>query len=162
MSRAIEIRPAKKQDVAAVAPLAAELVRQHHRWDERRFFLLEDVEEGYRRWLGKELISKRVVLLVATRGDEIVGYLYGRLEPRDWSTLRDACGAVHDVFVAPAARRLGVATRLMQTASAWFKQHKAERVVLMSASQNVEGQALFRALGYRSTMVEMTLELETR
>ena len=33
-------------------------------------------------------------------------------------------------------------------------------VVLYSAASNVEGQALFKRLGYRPTMVEMTLDLK--
>jgi ribosomal protein S18 acetylase RimI-like enzyme len=36
----------------------------------------------------------------------------------------------------------------------------APRVLLLSATQNTEGQALFAKLGFRHTMVEMTREAE--
>ena len=47
----------------------------------------------------------------------------------------------------------------MDGAKERFKQLGAKQVVLYSAASNTEGQALFRKLGYRPTMVEMTLDL---
>src|SRR5262245_59910614 len=106
------VRPARRDELGAVARLAGELVRMHHAWDSRRFFLPDRVEEGYAWWLGHELENDDVVVLVAVRGDAIVGYTYARLEERDWNQLIDAHGALHDIFVEPAERRRGVARRL--------------------------------------------------
>lgn len=43
----VEIRPARRADLPALARLGAALVRQHHAMDPRRFFLEEPLEEGY-------------------------------------------------------------------------------------------------------------------
>ncbi len=95
----VVVRRAEERDLVQVAPLAGELVRLHHRTDPSRFLLIDRVEEGYARWLSREIARAEAVVLVAARGAEILGYAYGALEGRDWKLLLDTHGAVHDVFV---------------------------------------------------------------
>ena len=106
-----------------------------------------------------QLSDADVVLLVAIREATIVGYVYGGMEPRNWNSLLDRCGAVHDIHVDESVRKQGVASKLMEAACEKLKALGAPRVVLMSAQANVEGQRLFEKLGFRRTMVEMTREL---
>lgn len=150
------VRPMQTDDLPVVGDLAAALVEQHHSFDQRRFFLVPDVAVGYRRYFAGELGKDRVVLLSATLDGAVVGYLYGSVEGRDWARLLDKHGAIHDIFVADTARRRGVARLLMTTAIGTFEQLGVPQVVLSSATPNVDAQALFRALGFRATMVEMT------
>lgn len=152
------IRPAEPKDLDALAKMGAELARQHHAFDPSRFMLPAGAEEGYRWWLGKELRAKDAVVLVADDGAAAVGYAYGRLEERDWNALRDACGGFHDLWVEPSARGRGVGGQLAEALFRRLVALGAPRVVLMSASPNVSAQALFRKLGFRPTMVEMTRE----
>lgn len=146
-------------DVAPAAVLAAQLVRQHHAFDARRFFVTPDVEDGYRWFFGTQLEEKNVVLLVAELDGALAGYVYGTVEGRDWALLLDKHGAVHDVFVDARFRRRGVAKALMEAALVALKAKGAPQVVLYSAAPNAEAQALFERLGFRRTMVEMTKEL---
>ncbi len=155
----IEIRPAGPEDLGPVSKLAAALVRLHHQWDPKRFMLIEPIEQGYHRFFSGQLSDEEVVLLVATRDQQIVGYVYGGLEPRNWNALLDRCGAVHDIQVDESMRKQGIASKLMAAACAKLKALGAPRVVLMTAQANLEGQRLFEKLGFRRTMVEMTLEL---
>jgi ribosomal protein S18 acetylase RimI-like enzyme len=152
------IRPARRDELDAVAQLAGKLARMHHALDERRFFLPDRVEEGYAWWFGQEIDREGVVLLVAERAGVLVGYAYGRLEERDWNLLLDACGALHDLWVEEGERRRGVAQRLVEAAVAALAARGAPRVVLGAAALNTAAQALFARLGFRPTMVEMTRE----
>jgi ribosomal protein S18 acetylase RimI-like enzyme len=154
------LRPARRDELGAVARLAARLVHMHHALDERRFFVPDRVEEGYAWWFGREIDRADVVLLVALRGGVIVGYAYGRLEERDWNQLLDACGALHDLWVEEAERRRGVAAALVEATVAALVAKGAPRVVLHTAEGNVGAQALFARLGFRRTMVEMTREAD--
>ena|SRR6185437_14809037 len=158
MTEAPTIRPARRADLPAVAHLAGKLVRMHHDHDARRFFLPDRVEEGYAWWFGREVDREEVVLLVAARGEAVVGYAYGRLEERDWNQLLDACGALHDVWVEAAERRHGVARALVDATVAALVAKGAPRVVLHTMTANEGAQALFARLGFRRTMVEMTRE----
>jgi ribosomal protein S18 acetylase RimI-like enzyme len=155
----VVIRPLVAEELPAVAALAEKLVRLHHAFDEARFFVPERVAEGYAWWFGKELGREEVVLLVAELEGRIVGYVYARLEERDWNMLLDAAGAIHDVWVEPEARGHGVARALLQAGVEALRAKGAPRVVLHTAAKNTGAQALFEGLGFRRTMVEMTLEL---
>jgi ribosomal protein S18 acetylase RimI-like enzyme len=158
MTDDLSIRPATRDELPAVAALAAKLLELHHAFDAERFFLPERVAEGYAWWFGKEIERDEVVLLVAARGARVVGYAYGRLEERDWNQLLDACGALHDLWVEEGERRGGVASRLVEAAVEALRQKGAPRVVLHAAAKNEAAQALFGRLGFRATMVEMTRE----
>jgi ribosomal protein S18 acetylase RimI-like enzyme len=150
------IRRAEQGDLAQVAPLAGELVRMHHETDPARFLMIERVEEGYAWWLGREIARAEAVVLVAARGAAIVGYAYGALEGRDFNLLLDAHGAVHDIFVAAEARRHGVGRRLVEALVSALEALGAPRIVLSTMVGNAAAQRVFRACGFRPTMMEMT------
>ena len=65
----------------------------------------------------------------------------------------------HDSGSSADARRAGVATALLHAAAEWLREHGAPRVILWTAAPNAAAQALFRRLGFRDTMIEMTMEL---
>jgi ribosomal protein S18 acetylase RimI-like enzyme len=153
------IRPARTADLPALARLGAKLAREHHAMDAARFFAPEEpIEAGYAWWLGKELKNRRAAVLAAEVRGRILGYAYGRLEPRDWNTLREACGVAVDLWVEPAARGAGLGRRLVDALVAALEERGAERVILNVASRNPEAQRLFRRFGFRPTMLEMARE----
>lgn len=152
------VRPAKPEDADALGRMGAALVHQHHGFDSQRFMLPEDVESGYRWWLSKEMKAKEAVVLVAERDGEVIGYLYGRVEERDWAALRDRCGGLHDIWVDEQARCSGAGRLLAEAALRRFSELGVPRVILMSASKNEAAQRFFARLGWRPTMVEMTRE----
>lgn len=153
------VRAATSADLPRVGVLAGMLVRQHHSLDAQRFFLVEGVEKGYEHFLAGELRRRDALVLVAEEQSEILGYAYATLEPRNWNDLLDACGKLSDVLVDPATRRRGVGRALVEAVRAELGRRGAPRMVLMSAWRNPEAHAFFEALGFRRTMLEMTLEL---
>ncbi len=86
--------------------------------------------------------------------------MYAGLEPHSWKELREAAGFVHDVAVEAGGRRSGVATSLVEAAIAWLRERGAPRVMLWTAERNEAARRLFAARGFRSTMIEMTRELD--
>ncbi|MFO0725948.1 MAG: GNAT family N-acetyltransferase [Myxococcota bacterium] len=152
----LSIRRARRDDVPAAAALAGALVRQHHQQDPRRFMLMDEVEAGYAWWFGKELGREEAVLLVAVRGEAIVGYAYGALEERDFNMLLDVHGALHDIFVVPEERRLGTGAKLLQAMIEALEGLGAPRIILSTMVSNTAAQQLFARYGFRSTMLEMT------
>jgi len=154
------IRRATRADVPALGRLGALLLRAHYVFDPLRFMAPGDqTEEGYGWFLGTQLRDPEAVVFVAEHEGAVVGYVYAGLEPQSWKELREACGFIHDVAVDEAARRSGVATALMRAAIDWLREQRAPRVVLWSAERNEAAQQLFARIGFRRTMIEMTLEL---
>jgi ribosomal protein S18 acetylase RimI-like enzyme len=155
------IRKATDADLPVLGRLGATLMRVHYAFDPERFMPAgPDAPDGYAWFLGTQLREKDVMVLVAERAGEVVGYVYAGIEPRNWKELRDEAGFIHDVVVTDAARRSGVGAALMEAAMEWLKGAGMPRVVLWTADPNTVAQQLFSRLGFRRTMVEMTRELK--
>jgi GNAT superfamily N-acetyltransferase len=163
----LEIRAATSEDLPACARLGARLSRMHHRLDRSRFLTVPDLEAGYAWWLARERRNRKAVVLVAVRRgaggrEAVVGYAYGRLEPRDWNTLREACGVGIDLMVEPRWRRRGVGGRLVEALAEALRARGAPRLVIQVADRNPGAARAFARLGFRTTMLELTMELGGR
>jgi ribosomal protein S18 acetylase RimI-like enzyme len=158
----VAVRSALPGDLRACARLGARLARWHHQMDPRRFFVVPSLEEGYAWWLGKERRNPGAVVLAAVRRsrgrERVVGYAYGRIEPRDWNTLRDRCGVGIDLIVEPASRRRGVGRLLVDELVRRLAEKGAPRVVIQVAARNGKARGVFAGLGFRPTMLEMAIE----
>lgn len=155
----MNVRTMVPADLDAVGRLAGKLVRLHHELDPKRFIHLENPEPGYARWLGQELKNEAVVLIVAEIDAAVVGYVYAKKEGRNYNDLLDAHGKLHDVVVDESARAKGVGEALVREAMRRLAETGAPRVILSTAVQNAAAQRLFEKVGFRTTMLEMTVEL---
>jgi ribosomal protein S18 acetylase RimI-like enzyme len=156
----ITIRPATAADQQALGRFGGALMRQHHAADPRRFLFVEHPEAGYGRFLVTQLSNPDSVVLVAERSGEVVGYVWADVEGISWKDLRGPCGFVHDVFVDEPARRQGAGRLLLRAAIDWIRSQGRSQVVLWTKTENEHAKILFRALGFRDTMTEMTLDTE--
>ncbi|HEX8849897.1 MAG TPA: GNAT family N-acetyltransferase [Gemmatimonadaceae bacterium] len=158
---AILIRPATRADAPALGRLGALMVRTHHDFDPQRFVPAgPGTERGYGSWLASQTKEPDVIVLVAEREGEVVGYAYAGLEGHDYMALRGPAGALYDIIVDPTHRGHGIGRRLLDAAIAELKAKGAPRVVLSTAQRNEPAQRLFEKAGFRRTMIEMTRELE--
>ena len=154
------VRKAERRDLPALGRLGAMLMRTHHAFDPRRFLEAgAGAERGYGSFLGSMLRSDENIVFVAEQDGAITGYVWAALEPLSWKELRGPAGFIHDLAVAEEARQSGVGTMLMDAALAWLRERGAPRVILWTAAPNESARSLFRRLGFRETMVEMTMEL---
>jgi ribosomal protein S18 acetylase RimI-like enzyme len=150
------IRDARAQDLPALARMGARLARAHHAMDPDRFFLPEEpIENGYALWLSKELANPRAEILVALRRTRVLGYAYGRIERRDWNTLRERCAVGVDLWVDPRSRRGGVGRMLVAELVERFRQRGEPRLVIQVAAANPLARKVFAGMGFRETVVEM-------
>ena len=139
------------------------LIRTHYAFDQQRFLKPADrAESGYASFLGSLLDAPDACIFVAEQDGTIIGYVFAALEPLSWKELRGPAGFIHDVAVAPERRCAGVGTKLIETAVEWLRERGAPRVILWTAAANETAHMLFRRLGFRDTMVEMTMELDHR
>lgn len=159
----ITVRLGAPADAPALGRLGALLVRTHHEFDPARFIAATPrTERGYASWLASQLAVPDVVVLVAVRDGEVIGYAYAGVEGPDYMALRGPAGVVHDLVVDPAHRGHGVGRMLLEAVVGALTARGAPRVVLSTASINVAAQRLFARAGFRPTMIEMTREVEGR
>ena len=157
----VSVRKAETRDLEALGRLGAMLMHTHYAFDRQRFLAPgPGTERGYGAFLSSVRDSPDNRVFVADDEGTVVGYVFVALEPLSWKELRGPAGYIHDVAVAEGSRRHGIATMLMETAIAWLRERKAPRVLLGTAAPNKAAQNLFRRLGFRDTMIEMTKELD--
>jgi len=156
------IRRASEDDEVPLGRFGGALMRQHHSADRRRFIQVEHPETGYGRYLVSLLSDPDSLVMVAERSGSLVGYVYADVEGTSWRDLRGPCGFVHDVYVDDAARHLGAGRELMRAALAWIRSKGRSQVVLFTKTGNEHAKQLFSNLGFRPTMLEMTLDLDSQ
>ena len=157
----VVVRPAIAADLPAIGRLGALLVRTHHDFDALRFIAATPrTEQGYASYLGTQLTVPDVVILVADRHGDVVGYTYAGAEGFDYMALRGPAGALYDIVVDPAHRGRGVGRMLLDATLAALEALGAPRVVLSTAERNETAQRLFSRAGFRRTMIEMTREAD--
>jgi ribosomal protein S18 acetylase RimI-like enzyme len=157
---AATIRPAAPADLPALGRLGAVLVRTHYDFDPQRFIApVPHTEQAYAGFLATQLEKPNVVILVAERGGQVLGYTFAGIEGHDYMALRGPAGALYDIVVDPAERGRGVGRMLLDATLAELKARGAPRVVLSTAERNESAQRLFARAGFRRTMIEMTREL---
>jgi ribosomal protein S18 acetylase RimI-like enzyme len=161
MTAAVNIRPATPADLKAIGKLGALLVRTHHDFDPERFMAAtSQTEKSYGSFLGTQLAEPNIVILVAERDGQVIGYTYAGVEGNDYMSLRGPAGVVYDLIVDPGHRRQGVGRMLLDATLEVLKARGAPRVVLSTAERNTPAQHLFDRAGFRRTMIEMTRELD--
>ncbi len=158
----VKVRPARADDEEAMGRLGAMLVEEHHEFDPKRFIApLPQLPERYGQFLVSQISRPDMVVLLAERAGERVGYAFGGIEGNDFMALRGPAGVLYDLVVDPAHRRQGVGSALLVAALDALGKLGAPRVLLFTADKNEGAQALFAKTGFRRTMIEMTRELES-
>lgn len=154
----IAIRTATASDQERLGRYGGALMRQHHDDDPRRFLQVEHPEAGYGRFLVSQLANPDSLVMVAEHSGAVVGYIFADVEATNWMELRGPCGVVHDIYVDETARHLGAGRELMRAAITWIRSKGRSQVVLMTKTRNEYAHRLFATLGFRKTMIEMTLD----
>ena len=105
-----------------------------------------DVERG-RKWLRERLRFGESMVLLARRGNALVGF--AQLYPMFSSVRTAKTWILNDLYVDAGARRKGIARQLLQAAADFAKTDGATGIALETASDNVAARALYRAAGWR-------------
>jgi ribosomal protein S18 acetylase RimI-like enzyme len=160
LSAPASIRPATPADFAAIGKLGALLVRNHHDFDPNRFLPVTPGTTQVYGSFGSKLDEPNIIILVAERDGEVIGFAYAGLEETDYMALRGPAGALYDIAVDPAHRGQGIGRMLLDATLEKLNAMSTPRVVLSTAEKNVAAQRLFEGAGFRRTMIEMTRELD--
>jgi GNAT superfamily N-acetyltransferase len=146
-------------DWTRVGELAESLVHAHCAFDAFRFLDPGSLPASlYTSRVQAEIARGHATLLVAESDGEIVGYVFAGIEPESWKELRHEAGFVHDLVVSEHHRVGGIGSALLASALEWFEARGIQRIMLWTAQENAGAQRLFGRVGFRPTMIEMTLD----
>jgi GNAT superfamily N-acetyltransferase len=105
----------------------------------------------------REILDSEIAFLAEDDGAQPVGFALGRVRP--------ASGTLTDLYVAPGARRSGVARELALAVVKAFTAHGLERLDLDVQLSNAAARSVYARWGLRDEVAIMTAplaELETR
>lgn len=117
----------------------------------RQFYRQRPDRPAARRFLIDRLSQNQSVVLLALdeSASPATGVGFVQLYPSFSSIRLKPIWILNDLFVAPEARRYGVARLLMNEAAAMARASGAVRVILSTAKDNKAAKALYVSLGYQ-------------
>ena len=124
----------------------------------RQFYECPPDLSAARNWIAENFERGRSTIFAADDGHQLIGFT--QLYPALCSVDLVEYFVLYDLFVAPSARRQGIARALMNTASKWAEAQGAARLDLETARDNYPGQALYRGLGYELDEVFLKFSLD--
>lgn len=131
-------------------------------FDAYRVFYRKPSDPATAREFLRERIARDDSVIFLARDDADRAALgFTQLYPSFSSVSARRLWILNDLYVAESARRRGVARALMESARKYAMQTGALRLVLATAKDNAQAQALYESLGYarEEGMFEYALEL---
>lgn len=139
----IKIRQATLLDLLSLAPLAQAYAQEAEGHDNHPFDL-----EAALNSTALTILSEDGCFLLAHKGNEVVGFLWGHSHALPWSKTKIAFDTM--LYVTPSSRKTSVAYRLLKEWEVWAKEHGAIEVQISIASGIHEDSSVsfFRKMGY--------------
>ena len=149
MNATVTFRLAESSDIDQLADLFDQY---------RQFYECPPDLSAAKNWIAENFERGRSTIFAADDGHQLVGL--AQLYPALCSVDLVEYFVLYDLFVAPSARRQGIARALMNAASEWATAQGAARLDLETARDNYPGQALYRDLGYELDEVFLKFSLD--
>ena len=135
----VEIHRATLDELEIVAPLFNQY---------RMFYEQGSDVDAARNFLEQRLHARESVILLATLDGGAAGF--AQLYPMFSSVRLGRVWILNDLFVAPGARRRGVASALLGAAQCFAREAGALRLELETTHDNLAAQTLYRDAGWES------------
>jgi ribosomal protein S18 acetylase RimI-like enzyme len=158
ISKVIEIREGRIDDLGAVVDLWEELVEHHGRLSPQ-FAPAADSREKWSKYLAKKFSEKSTKLIIAQEDGEIVGFMLCLLSPNAPIFKERTLGLISDVYVRKERRQKGVAKEMLKVGLRWFMKNKVKSVQLSVAAANFEARAVWGQLGFKPHMIQKRLDM---
>jgi GNAT superfamily N-acetyltransferase len=113
----------------------------------RRFYGQHRDPEGAHGFLLERMARGESVLFLAVRGADGLGFT--QLYPSFSSVSMKRLWILNDLFVAPEARRRGVAVALLEEARGLAVETRSRGLELATATDNLSAQRLYEGLGWK-------------
>src|SRR5262245_34629464 len=156
---AVVVRRATREDAAKIAEFSVALAEQHVGYDPVRFSRLI-TRDGAEAYYGGRTEAESATVLVAEVDGQVVGFAYMEYEPVLYAELATKVAWLHDIYVEADSRNTGAGRELIKAARNAAKEGGAEKVLLSVSLRNTNAQEFFERNGFRTTMLEMMLEIE--
>lgn len=149
MESLIAIRPARNEDVPGMVRLSAAKRMEYARAQPVFWRIAPDAIEKQRGWFGHLLTRENVHVLVATSGDELLGFVIAQLVPNP--PVYDPGGptcSIDDFAVEDADAWPTVGRSLLDAAMNWARQQGAAQVVVVCGHHDLPKREMLQDAGF--------------
>jgi ribosomal protein S18 acetylase RimI-like enzyme len=143
----IKVRHATKGDVAEVADLVVRLKRLNNEFDPL-FMVVKDAKERAMKYISGSLESPKTLLLVATKGEKVIGFLRAELRERLFYEPHTE-GHITEMYVLPEFRRTQMGQDILRRGTSELVKLGAEIIVGDLASRNEIAVQFYTKRGFR-------------
>ena len=146
------IEPYRPADHAAIVDFAA-AIQEHERVLVPALRTGEEIKASYTERILARVAERNGLILVARDGDRAVGFACAWVDEDSDPLLRDEArhhAYVSDIYVAPEARRRGVARRLLDAIATEMRRRGCRRIRICSKATNAEALACYDDCGFRA------------
>lgn len=144
----MQIRHAKKDDMASLADLIVRTKRLNNEFDPL-FAVVPDAKARAEKYIGSTIGTTDRLLLVAAEGPKVVGVLRAEMRERlFYEPHRE--GFITDFYILPEYRRKALGNEVLQQASTELKKMGAQLIVADVPARNEIANNFYAKRGFRA------------
>ncbi|MDE1853541.1 MAG: GNAT family N-acetyltransferase [Thaumarchaeota archaeon] len=144
----MQIRRAKKEDLASVADLIVRTKRLNNEFDPL-FAVVSDAKARAEKYIQSTIGPQEKLLLIAAEGPKVVGVLRAEIRERMFYEPHTE-GLITDFYILPEHRRKALGNEMLQQASAELKKMGAQIIVADVPAQNEIANRFYAKRGFRA------------
>ena len=144
----VQIRRARKEDLAALADLIVRTKRLNNEFDPL-FAVVADSKVRAEKYIASTMGAQDKLLLAAAEGSKVVGVLRAELRDRVFYEPHEE-GHITDFYILPEYRRKALGHEVLQQASSELKKMGAQIIVADVPARNEIANKFYMKRGFRS------------
>lgn len=152
------VRPANSSDLPDLSRLWYEKTILQLQTD-RRWKLASDAQVSWSAQVAEWIMDDQYCVLIGARGNQIAGFMVGRLQTAPPGLLPKTVGAVIDITIDVHGHPEGVGQALFQAIRDWFQGQGIQQIMTYVPRRQAVDQAFWRALGATEWVDVMWLTL---
>ena len=129
--------------------------------DERQYDLGIDENFTVTNMYENYIEDSNKLLIVAEENDEIVGYLYGIIKPKD-ATYKYIIAKLEALYIDNNYRNKKIATSLIEYFKKWAISKNANKLEVNVWSNNIKAKSLYEKKNFKTTSETLTIDLTNR
>ena len=151
------IEKADAKDLGELAKLGKRLCLEMQKIDPVGMDLKKGFEKEIGKWQASSISKRECLFLKAVVGGRIVGYLFCEIQDK-LPIFKSEPGHIHDLYILPRYRNMGMGSALLSGAMKWFKKKGIKRVTMDALAKNTGAIRMYERKSFTCYRMKMRLK----
>ena len=149
------VRSARETDIDSIFRLWVESMKFHEELDPLIFGYISEKSNHAKRFISEQFKKESSIILVAEKGERVIGYLLGEVRERLPFQRLQITGYIWDIVVTAGERKRGIGSRLLEKAFQFFKDRDLDTVMLNVSEKNRSALRFYEKHGFEPYLRSM-------